>query len=287
MANYIKRKYRRRTGIRSKGKKAVVRKALRKSSNKRVAKICKRVISSMAEVKTSQTTYTVSPRNQLDTQANFLLNNVICVSPNIDINPIIQGTDQEKRIGNQIRTKYCKARIVLYPNPYSAQSNVNAKPTIVKFWCVSAKDGYYSPSEMANVFDISMFQEGNTSTGYTSTLVDLISPINKDQLTLHWSRTYKLGHSTMYSSPNASAGTALNEAQWSNNDYKMNHIINFDFTKHMKKTFDYNDNQTTPNGRNLFLLVGICYADGRPFTSATTELPVGMYYTIDYGFTDM
>lgn len=287
MAYYPKRKYRRRALRKSSGKKAVVRKALRKSATKRVARVCKRVISSMAEVKTTQTTYTVSPRNQLDTQANFLLNNVIPLSPNNDINPIIQGTNQEQRTGNSITTKYCKGRFVLYPNPYSAINNVNAKPTIVKFWCVSAKDGYMSPSSMSNIFDISMFQEGSTSTGYTSTLVDLISPINKDVLTLHWSRTYKLGHSTVYGNANATTSPGNVEAQWANNDYKMNHIINFDFTKHMKKTFTYNDNTAIPNGKNLFLLVGICYADGRPFSSASTELPVGMYYTIDYGYTDM
>lgn len=287
MAYNTKRKYRRRPLRKSPSKKTVVRKALRKSNNQRVAKVCKKVISNMAEVKSSQTTYTVSLRNAQDTVSNFILNNVIMVSPNTDINPIIQGTNSEQRTGNKIRTKYCKGKIILYPNPSSAVSNINPKPCIIRFYCVSPKDGYYSASEMATVFDTSFYQDGNTTAGYSGTLVDLISTVNKDILTLHWTRTYKLGHATMANSSVSSSQVPLQEAQWSNNDYKMNHIINFDFTKHVQKNFTFNDNASTPQGKSTFLIAEMCYADGRPFTSASSELPVGMYYQIDYGFTDM
>lgn len=287
MANYIKRKYRRR-GV-GKSKKAVVRKALRKNSQQKVAKVCKRVISNMAEVKSNQTTYITSPRNQLAAVADLPLNNVFMVSPNTDINPITQGTTSESRSGNKIRTKYCKARIIITPNDYDATNNTIPKPVIVKFWCVTPKDGYYSASEMATAFKTSFFQDGNTSQGYSSNLVDLVSTVNKDVFTLHWSKSYKLGYSSMYAvSGTGGSGTQPSPyALWQNNDYKMNHIINFDFTKHIQKTFTYNDNAVTPNGKSTFLIVGLANADGTPFTSAAGQNPVGLWAQFDYGFTDM
>jgi len=284
MANYIKRKYRRR-GVR-KGKKTVVRKALRKDSQQKVAKVCKRVISNMAEVKSNQTTYLVSPKNFLAAVGDMPINNVIMVSPNADINPITQGTTSESRSGNKIRTKYCRAKIILTPNDYDATNNQIPKPQMVRFWCVSPKDGYYSSSEMATVFKTTFFQDGNTSAGYNSNLVDLVSKVNSDILTLHWSRTYKIGQA-LGSGNGYGPGNGVNNSYYSNNDFKMNQILTFDFTKHVQKNYTYNDNSTTPNGKSTFLIVGLANADGTPFTSAAAQNPIGMWYQIDYGFTDL
>lgn len=263
------------------------RKAVKAVKQQDIARVCKRVISNMSEVKNIQTINTIRPRNYLAPVSDLAQYNVFMVSPNIDYSNITQGVTSQNRVGNEIRTKYCKAKIVLYPSPYSATTNPILKPQIVTFWCVTPKDGYLSASEMATGFSTSFFQKGNTTQGYNSSLLDIIAPINRDQWVIHWKRQYKLGHATAYGAPNVGTdANYINNAQYSTNDYKMNQIISFDFTKHVIKQVKYNDVTATPECKSTFLICGIANADGTAFTSASYA-PVDMYFELDYGFTDM
>lgn len=279
-----KRKYNRKAK-RVPRKRTVVRKALRQVANARIKAVVRKVLGKQVEVKNIQTINTLKPRNTLATVSDLALYNVFQLSPNADYAAITIGNGPANRLGNQITTKYCKMRIVLYPAPYSVTNNPSPKPTIVKFWCLTPKDGYLSSSEVATIFDTSFFQSGNSSSGYGLDMTDLVKASNKDVYTLHWTRTYKLGHA-VGSGNGYGAGNGINDSNFSNNDYKMNYILNFDFTKHMKKTFRYNDTQVTPQGKAMFLVVGIYNADGTAMSSSAVA-PVDMYLQHDYGFTDM
>lgn len=272
---------------RPRGRRAVIRRALAKSWKRSVAKVCKRVISRQVEVKSAQLITAVSPKNFLVTNTDYVGNNVFCITPTSGFISILQGDGQSDRTGNQIRTKSCKAKIVLYPKPYDSVVNNNPKPTIVTFWCVSPKSGYMSPATMADTFDVSMWQSGSSFTGYQSQLYDMTIPINKDVLTVHFVRSYKLGHASNYGTTaiqsNASNST---NAQYSTNEYKLNHIINFDFTRFLPKTIKFNDNSALSNAKTVYLIVGIANADGTTFSSGTGQQPVDMWMTLDYKYTD-
>lgn len=268
-------------------KRTVVRKAIRRARKASVARVVKRVLSTQAEVKGINESFGFSPRNSLALVSDLALDNILWCSPNSTTMQISQGSNSQQRIGNKIRTKSCTVKLIMYPKPYSATVNALPKPQIVTVWCCSAKQGYVSNTSMATIFDTTFFQDGSTSSGYLGQLIDNISTVNKDVVQLHWKRTFKLGHSTMYGSPNAGAGDGLNQAQWANNDYKQNIITSFNLTKHMPKNFTFNDNNDTPNNRSVFLIFGIANADGQLFTSDAAQRPVDVYAQVNYSFTDM
>jgi len=286
-----KQNYRKKVSRRPRSKKGVVRSALAKSWKKSVARVVKKTLSSHVEVKSASYVSTVTPVNTLAGSSSMIGTNVIPVSPYWDSTiatdrflRISQGTGEANRVGNVIRTKSCKGKIVIYPKPYNVANNPSDsnRPTLVTFWCVSPKNKFMSPSTAANRFDIGLFDNGNTVDGYRSQLLDLVQPINNDLFTLHFKRTYKLGHATY---DNGIAGDGDQEF-WTNNDYKMNHIINFDFTKFMPKRIVYQDGDDIPNCKTLYLFVGIAKADGSSYSSSS-NYPVDMYLNLDFRYTDM
>lgn len=277
--NYGKRK------ARVPSKKTVVKKALARRSNAKIANVVKRVLSKQAEVKNANSSFSFAPASTIASVGTLATDNIVWVSPNSSQLPIIQGVRQDERVGNKIRTKRCKLKVIMYPKPYNATSNPLPRPQVVTMWCVSAKIGYTSNSSMATIFDTNFFQDGFTSTGYLSQLIDSISEINSDAITLHWKRSFKLGHSTHYAQPNQTTEPYPSNVQYSNNDYKMNIIREFDLTKALKKTYTFDDTNNTPNDRSTFIIWGIANADGTLFTADTR--PVDVYATLDYYYTDM
>lgn len=272
---------------RTSSKKRIIRKALAKSWKKSVAKVCKRVISKTAEVKSLNNAFSFSPLNGIATTSDISNSNIIWCSPNASTMIINQGVDSDSRLGNKIKTVKCNVKVIMYPKPYDISVNVTPRPQIVTIWCVSAKQGYVSQSSMGTLFDTVFFQSGSTSVGYLSQLIDSISPVNKDVIQLHWKRSFKLGHATHYAQPNQATEPYPSNVQYSNNDYKMNHMLKFSLTKAMPKYFNFNDANDTPNNRSVFLIFGIANADGTPFTNGSTQRPVDVYATVDYFYTDM
>lgn len=269
-------------------KRTIVRKAVRSAWKKSVAKVCKRVIGTQAEVKQLNETFSFSPRNALALVSDLATDNILWCSPNGSTMPISIGGTSQQRIGNKVRTKRCSVKLIMYPKPYSASTNTRPVPQIVTIWCCSAKQGYVSSSSMATIFDANFFQDGSTSSGYLGQLVDNISTVNKDVVQLHWKRTFKLGHSTMYGVPPIGTDvTYNNNAQFANNDYKQNIITSFDLTKHMPKNFNFDDANNTPNNRSVFLVFGIANADGQLFTSDSGQRPLDVYAQVNYFYTDM
>lgn len=268
-------------------RKGISRKAgVKKLTKKSVASICKQVLQGQAEVKSVQTLGAVSPRNALDTVANLAGNNVFQVSPNSILGDITQGTGPSQRVGNVCRLKKCQMDIVLYPKPYNVTNNADPRPMIVTFWCVSPKTGYESLNEMATLFDASFFQNNASSAGYASDLTDIVRIPNLDLVTVHWKRSYKLGHSTHYAQPDQTTEPYPSNVQFANNDYKMNHIIKFDFTKHCQKKIIYNDTSGIAIGKTVYLFCSIARADGTSFGTAA-DLPVDLWYQHRVEFTDI
>lgn len=281
----MKKFYNKKSSRRPRSRKAVVRKAIKKDWDKKVSRVVKRVMSRDIEVKQGNTSVAFTPRSTLATITQLSSDNIVWVSPNSTTMSISQGTRQDERIGNKVRTKRCTFKMIMYPKPYNSIINPNPRPQVITVWCCSAKRGYVSPADMATIFDTNFFQDGLTSTGYTSQLLDNVSSINENAVTVYWKRTFKLGHSTHYAQPNQASELYPSNVQYANNDYKMNVIKTFDLTKQMLKTYSFDDSNNTPNQRCTFLVFGIANADGQLFTSGD-HLPVDVYGHLSYTYTD-
>lgn len=279
------KKFYKKSSRRPRSRKGVIRKALRTGWKKSVAKVVKRVLSRNVEVKEANVSVSFTPRSTLATITQLASDNIVWCSPSASIMPIPQGTRQDERIGNKIRTKRCTFKMIMYPKPYNSIINPNPRPIVVTVWCCSAKKGYASPQDMATIFDTNFFQDGFQSTGYTSQLLDNVTATNDDAVRVYWKRTFKLGHSTHYAQPNQASEPYPSNVQYANNDYKMNVIRSFDITKQMLKTYSFDDSLNTPNQRTTFLVFGIANADGQLFTSGD-HLPVDVYGHLCYTYTD-
>lgn len=290
-------------------KKRIVRKALGKSWKKSVSRVVKKVISRQAEVKSFEYEASLSPctiyGNALagntnpssgGSYTNFYGYNVIPLHPASTFIDIQQGTAANQRSGNQLSIKSAKMRLVLLPRPYAQSSNPSDsnRPTNVTFMLVSPRLSSAAPATMCDIFGQSMFQKVgsgtpgvSTSIGYTSTLFDTVRSLNKDVITVHWTRTYKIGHDSY----NNNLATDDGFEYWANNDYKMNKIISFNFTKHIPKNIRYNDNTGAAQCRTLYLLVLLAKPDGTSYTALPSPQfgpqPIDMWYKYQINYTDM
>lgn len=279
------KKFYKKSSRRPRSRKAVIRKALKKDWSRKVSGVVKRVLSRNIETKMVNEYYTVAPYPTQASIANIAAQNIIMLSPNSAEMPIPVGVASNERIGNKIKTKRVILRMIMYPKPYNNIINPTPKPQVVTIWCCSAKQGYVSTNSMATIFDTNFFNDGGTSSGYLSTLVDSISTVNSGAVQLHWKRTFKLGHSTHYAQPNQASEPYPSNVQYANNDYKMNIIRTFDVTKHIPKNIEFDDLNNTPNVRNTFLIIGVANADGQAFASADHR-PLDVYAHLQYQYTD-
>jgi len=167
-------KYWKKSSRRPRGKRAIVRKALRTHWKKSVAKVAKRVIERTLETKQQLNSLEVTPGNKLQSDLTMVNRNVFCLTPNPASYTIAQGAGEAQRVGNVITIKKMTAKIMIYPRLYSQTSNPSdsARPTHVTFWCVTPKNKYLSPEAMANLFKTTFYNNGNSSaiTGYVFTV---------------------------------------------------------------------------------------------------------------------
>lgn len=244
-------------------KRAEARRIARSASLKTMRKIAKDEIHRMAEDKESKIGYSNRPLYSYPSTAtipnNFETNNIIDCST-IWSN-ISQGTGEGNRIGNKIRfTKYMFNFIL----NYNVAVNV---PQFVRMWVITYK---FDPNNAA-ASDIwscmngaitsarNFFDNGNASNGMDGTLLDLVSPVNTNVVTVHKCKTFKVGAA---SSPSGGLTTG-------NNDFKYAIKSRVNLLKYQKRV-QYNDTATTSFNKKIFIVFECIGADGVvvPDTSA-------------------
>ncbi len=199
---------------------------------------------------------------------------VIPLGPNSLTLPIPQGTGQGNRIGNKIETVKSTIRMMFFPALYNAEDNTIPSPQIVKIWGLWYKLGDYSGAPPASLED--MFQSGNTSIDPQGLLLDDFLTVNKDAYSVAFTRTFKVGNQAQTGNNNVQNGI------FSNNDFKLNAKASIDYTKHLIKHQKFNDTDSEPSNRQLYLVVESLYPNG----VVGTGYPVNMTYEIDYRFKD-
>jgi len=173
----------------------------------------------------------------------------------------VQGTGDSDRIGNEITVKKLVVSGFVNMQAYDATNNPTAPaPLWVKMWVVSAKN--INTNTFSNTLAASsFFQTSNSSVGFQATIRDMILTVNPDLFTVHRTKMFKIGVGS-YSDKSPATGTS---AYFDNSP--MSHPYSFDCSKFVSK-LKYDEGQTWPTNKNLFLVTTACRADGT-VTSST------------------
>jgi len=202
-------------------------------------------------------------------------NNFFQISPNISNLTVNQNTHQAGRIGNQIKTVNAVLKFILTPRPYNATTNPTQVPQMMRVVILSSKQ---TPVDIIPFTDFQnyMFQNGSSSVGPLSGILDMVSDFNKDLFTIYYDKKFKLGfawNSLVQATPQG----------YNNNDYKMNIIQKINITKYLAKNYRFNDANSDPtSGKSLYVMFLQCNADGTGSSSIAIQSQIAM--DVDYTY---
>lgn len=193
---------------------------------------------------------------------------------------ILQGTGEGNRVGNSIRVSKAVFRFYLSARGYDASSNATPRPSVVKYWIVSAKQGI-DFNDLADVQNLSLdfFETTNGTTGTFADLRDTMMPINNDKYVVHKSGEIKVGYADF-----TGTGNQTNSQFFANNDFKLYSKRSIDVTKYIPKQIRYVDNNSQPTTKPVWIIFSAYPADG---STAGNELPVNMNQVYDFKYKDL
>lgn len=204
----------------------------------------------------------------------------IPLSPYTSALDIPIGTGQGARIGNSISIRKLTFKGVISPAPYNSITNTTPMPNEVKFWIVS--DKLVPSSNLVSGGWTTFFQNGSSSSSFSSNLLDMIKTPNQDRYVIHTTKTFKVGYAAYEGS-----GSAVAPQFQQNNDFKLNNKFSMDLTKYMVKNVKYNDASQIPTTRGLFLVMEAIRADGTyNVLNQSGEYPVNMLYQLNVVYED-
>lgn len=213
---------------------------------------------------------------------------IISLTPNAGSNngiEILQGTGEANRVGTKITTTRGIFRVLCTMNEQNATTNPGPRPTIVKYWVISAKDGL-DFKDQSNVKPIvagvggNFFNNNNSSTGTLYDLRDLIYPVNDSRYTVHTTGEMKIGFSD-----NSGTGSSALSQNFTNNDFKYYDRRVIDVTKYLPKVIRYTDNASQPTTKPVWIIFSCYYADDLTMTAAIAPVKITWHY--DYQWKDL
>lgn len=250
-------------------KRKVIR--VRKATNKLFTKRVKRIINAQVERKM----FVIYGANQTISTASGTSPTALNLMPQLS-----QGTQQEQRIGQQIKITRAWVKGFVNLLPYNVSTNPLSTPIWIKIWLVTAKltnvSGFSNTTAQTGFFEV-----GTDTVGFQGNMLDLAFPVNKDAFTVYKSKKINLG--ATYASGTGPVGTG---GYFDNS--KMSIPFYFNYGRHFKSQLKYNDDSASLNGnypynRNCYLVFQAVYADGSTVTGPIAEY----HYTNNVEYTDM
>lgn len=203
-------------------------------------------------------------------------NGCIPVSPNATGFIINQGTGQGQRVGNQIKVKQMRLKIIFTARAYNLSTNPTPMPFQVR--CLLLKDKL-GPCATPTNLTSELFQSSSTSIGPLNDLVDMILPINKDRYQVYYDTTVKVGPQFY-----TGTGSAPDTGNGSSNDFMYNPELNIDCSKFLPSKIQFDDTSSNPTSHGLWLLMIPTNANGSPIGAGWV---VGDYnYSAELDYTD-
>lgn len=267
-----------RKGKSSPSKKRVIKKALKKHSQQKIAKVVKKVLSKQTEIKCVTSLRNIVNVGAVSTASTSLLGNYLIVNPSNSSQgyTINAGTGNAQRIGNRVKTKKLVFQYTIQPKAYNATSNTVLYPFYIRFYLVRSKlNPTVDPTigQIQNMF----YENGATMAGFTGELMDLNRRVCPDTYTYltHWD--HKIG----FSANNQNGNNSFQHN--ANNDFKMCAVGSKDLTKHCNSVSVFDDNQLV-NSPYLILLWNIYSTGPSPFP--VTQFPCFISANTQYWYTD-
>lgn len=167
---------------------------------------------------------------------------------------LFQGTGAGQRIGNKVEFTKGTLRMMLSCNSYNSTTNPHPQPVMVRIFV-----GYDKTTALGQPENDlpEFFQDGNTSRAPASNLTDMFSQVNTDRYTICYTRIVKVGNAEYIGS-----GQNGNFQYYTNNDFKINPIVNINFTKRMIKHAKFDDAVSTQSQRTTWCWVLMSPASG-------------------------
>jgi len=256
-------------------KRRPVRKSYAKKAKRAPAlkKMVKREIARQTETKSKQT-FNLGLNLWASGAANWL-DNIIPVGPNATTMAIAQGVANGSRIGNVIRTKRFVIKGTIAGNGYNATTNPTPFPQQVKMVV------FYDRKNPTSVPDprTDYFQDGGSNVGFSNDLIDLWRPVNTDRYRILEQRNFKVGYASYEGTGNQGGAQFL-----ANNDFKFNCNFSVDLTKHYPKVVKFDENNSDPTTRGLYVMWYMAAASGG--ANSTAWKPVEVAYMLQYEYED-
>lgn len=192
------------------------------------------------------------------------------------------GGQEGQRIGNSVKTKSLILTAVFNPSSYNIGTNGTPAPTEVVMWLFKLKPNITDTIGLASaIAQGSFFQSNLGNVGMSGQLSDLLYPVNPGQITLLGMRRFKLGNSAI-----GNSGASAGDQHFHNNDFKYNHKLVWNLTKHCPKNLTWDDTAATePAQRKLWIVMQALRADGTP-TNPSWIKTVDVNYRFTYRYTD-
>lgn len=234
-----------------------------KSSHANIKKVVKNMLSRNLEVKE----YDVQ-------QANKSISCPFGGAPDttwgtLNMMPVIaQGYEANKRIGNQITTKYSTWKAQINLLPYNSITNPALYIDVVVYLVK------YRKSNIAVPAFTDFFQKNDTFIGFTNTPLDMFSRINTDNYRVCAKRKFRLTGNMNGIGPGAIGDGVAGYSKF----------INLNLGRYIKKTlkFDDNINGNLPTNDNLWLLIAPVQTDG----GSADVNPCEVHFEQVYRYTD-
>lgn len=194
---------------------------------------------------------------------------------NINLIPqVAQGTDQDERVGNNIKCVNGMFRGYINLLPHSSETG--NMPCWVRMWLVSYKVEHPQTAAMGNAYFNNFFEDGATTVGPQGTMLDMLFPVNKHQWVVHEERKFRLGTT----SSSVDIGGAIGVQHDASNFSKQ---FRFNYGQYCKQTLEYKDSLSFPLNRNFFVLIQVVSADG---STGTNHIKAEIHYVNQFDYED-
>lgn len=163
---------------------------------------------------------------------------------------------QAGRIGNKIMITKLRVRGVVHSNPQMIS------PNLVKVIIFSRKFIQNENDPIGAATYNRFLQDGNSAINYTDTIDDFMLPFNRNVITVHDVRTFKVG-------------PAVTGAPVANNDYSLDPLFSMDALKgtnhRVEVNYDDQENNNKPYGFERWIVAVSVRPDGTPHTGGVNE----------------
>lgn len=264
------------------GKKRVVRRAVRKAGPVRRAKragfkkFVKKVVRSMAEKKQAYTS-----------SGNALVMFNSGIDSTADIQPIIpaigQGVDSNNRSGQSITATNLNIKGHIRLNFNDVSDSTKLPNVMVRMMVLSIKPkATYGDVTASSAPLATLLRKGGTTVGFTGLLSDLYAPINTDVFTVHHDKKFHLSQSYLNG-----IGASIPSQYVAQDASKICRFFNLNVRcKNKVLKFDEDiSSDSFPVNWSPFLVLGYSYLDGSSPDTVSTN--VGLAYDSTLTFFDM